>query len=61
MRQVIIGLVFVQNQEDYEGERPYFERVLAIFTVRLGDAHPHTRIVHNNLARLLEQINQASS
>ena len=46
---------------DYEAARPYYERALAILMARLGPDHPYTRTVGDNLAALLERINQASS
>jgi hypothetical protein len=51
----------LQATDDYEGARPYYERALAIFMARLGPDHPYTYTVGDNLAALLEQINQASS
>ena len=39
---------------EYEAARPYYERALGIFEVRLGAYHPYTQIVRENLATLDE-------
>jgi hypothetical protein len=51
----------LESMGNSEAARPYYERALAIFTARLGPDHPNTHTVGDNLAALLEQINQASS
>ncbi|MCW5847141.1 MAG: tetratricopeptide repeat protein, partial [Anaerolineae bacterium] len=37
---------------DLPAARPYLERALAIFEVKLGPDHPNTRIVRGNLSRV---------
>jgi hypothetical protein len=40
---------------DYAGARPYYERALRIFRAALGEHHPWTQTVQNNLEALLAE------
>ena len=42
---------------DYAGAKPYFERALTIFKKVLGEEHPDTLTVMNNLESLLKDMN----
>jgi Tfp pilus assembly protein PilF len=42
----------LQAMGDLAGARPYYERALAILRQSLGEDHPHTVTVQNNLDSL---------
>jgi hypothetical protein len=42
----------LQGQGDLAGAKPYFERALHIFHLRLGQEHPFTQTVQANLEAL---------
>ena len=45
----------LEAQGDLAGAKALFERSLQIFREFLGDEHPNTRLVQNNL-RMLEEV-----
>jgi len=50
-----LGLV-LHAQGDFAGARALFERALHIFHAALGDEHPSTKTVRQNLERFLRQM-----